>query len=207
MKFLTLDCHKNDINQLFNNVSFIIFNYDRCVEHFIFHFLQNYYGIDPDEAAEIISGVKLFHPYGLVGQLPWQTGGDGTPFGSNDHLWQLLSLADQIKTFAERIEDEAEIHKMRQLVQEASQIVFLGFAFHMQNMDLITPQGKTDINRVFATAVGISTSNCDVIEADILSRFGDTQHHIDLNFRQKIDCRYLLDEYRRILLGPPSSPI
>jgi hypothetical protein len=31
---------KEDVREIFNNVSFVIFNYDRCIEHFLWHALQ-----------------------------------------------------------------------------------------------------------------------------------------------------------------------
>ena len=109
MQILTDGRRKENINQLFEDVCCITFNYDRCIEHFFFHALQNYYNIKPDEAAGIMQGFKIFHPYGMVGRLPWQGEGVSTPFGADVSGSDLLSLAEQIKTYTERIEDEEAI--------------------------------------------------------------------------------------------------
>ncbi|SRR6266496_3276998 len=60
----------NSLEHLFGNVSFIIFNYDRCLEHFLFHSVQNYYRIDANSASDLVQQIKITHPYGVVGKLP-----------------------------------------------------------------------------------------------------------------------------------------
>ena len=36
---------KENVREIFDRVSFVVFNYDRCVEYFLFHALQKLYGI------------------------------------------------------------------------------------------------------------------------------------------------------------------
>ena len=140
MQFLYNGIRKDAINELFDNISLIIFNYDRCVEHLIYHAIQNYYAIDANRAAVLMQSLEIFHPYGVVGRLPFQSAKDAVPFGSGaNQPKKLLSLASQIKTYSERIEEESAVAGIRQIVQNAEIIVFLGFAFHGQNMDLIQP--------------------------------------------------------------------
>src|SRR5690606_32255000 len=54
------------------NVQFVIFNYDRCLEEFMWLATQAYFDISHEEAAEILAGVPFIHPYGSLGPLPWQ---------------------------------------------------------------------------------------------------------------------------------------
>ena len=196
MQILTDGRRKENINQLFEDVYCITFNYDRCIEHFFFHALQNYYNIKPDEAAGIMQGFKIFHPYGMVGRLPWQGGRVSTPFGADVSGRDLLSLAEQIKTYTERIEDEEAITEMRQLVQKAKVIVFLGFAFHQQNMRLIKPDQKSKAKRVFATARGISSGDTAIVEKQIKDLLGTATPVI---LRHDLFCVGLFDEFRRSL--------
>ena len=196
MQILTGGRRKENINQLFEDVCCITFNYDRCIEHFFFHALQNYYNIKPDEAAGIMQGFKIFHPYGMVGRLPWQGEGVSTPFGADVSGSDLLSLAEQIKTYTERIEDEEAITEMRQLVQKAKIIVFLGFAFHHQNMRLIKPDQKSKAKRVFATARGISSGDTAIVEKQIKDLLGTATPVI---LRHDLFCVGLFDEFRRSL--------
>ena len=66
MQMLGRGVSKENIRNIFDRVSFIVFNYDRCLEHFLLHALQQAYGIRRDEAEAILSGVRIIHPYGLV---------------------------------------------------------------------------------------------------------------------------------------------
>jgi hypothetical protein len=145
-----------EIDSIFKNVSFITFNYDRCIEHFLFHSIRDYYGIDENRMRELMGGLRVFHPYGAVGLLPWQTGpGEGVPFGGIEYSPKLLPISRQIKTFTERVEDDAALTVIRNEVAEAEVVVFLGFAFLEENMKLISPGHPTKAKRVFATAHGI----------------------------------------------------
>lgn len=199
MQLLTEGFHRENISQLFENVSFIIFNYDRCIEHFLFHAVQTYYGIQSAVAADLMRALKIFHPYGIVGYLPWQADEAAIPFGSSNYESDLLSLARQIKTFTERIEDETAITAMRRLMQDAETIVFLGFAFHQQNMELMKPIEHNNAIRVFATAKGISDSDCIIIRGQICQFFDKMPHNIKVNLRNGLTCHGIFEEYRRSL--------
>src|SRR5262249_4425534 len=90
---------KAEIKKLFANVSFIIFNYDRCVEDFLYHGLQKLYGIQEDEAAELVGSLNVIHPFGQVGAyLPI---GRSVPFGTSSANYR--ALADGIKTYTEQL--------------------------------------------------------------------------------------------------------
>ena len=61
---------KENVSQIFDNVSFIVFNYDRCIEHFLLFVLQNAYGISDREAGKIlVEKLRIIHPYGVVGDI------------------------------------------------------------------------------------------------------------------------------------------
>ncbi len=98
MKLLTENCPKEELSKRFQSISFIVFNYDRCIEHFLYSSLQNYYDITPEEAATFISSLEIHHPYGTVGNLPWQAG-QSVPFGETPSAQKLLELAGEIKTW------------------------------------------------------------------------------------------------------------
>jgi hypothetical protein len=80
-KLLTGNCGKNDLKERFQSITLIIFNYDRCIEHFIYCALQNYYKISEAEATEIVKNMNIYHPYGNVGTLPWMSRDGAIEFG------------------------------------------------------------------------------------------------------------------------------
>ena len=196
-------CPKENVYNLFDNVSFIIFNYDRCVEHFLFNAVQNYYDIEPDEAADLLnSALRIFHPYGFVGYLPWQRDTDFVPFGSAIQGTGLLSNARKIMTYSERIEDVTARTDLQRLLIDAETIVFLGFAFHNENMKLMESSAPNNLKRVFATAKGISSSDLDIIAQQITDVFGKKDGQLRMELRQGLTCYQLFDEYSRTLSQP-----
>ena len=201
MKLLTDSCKKEDLIKRLESIALIVFNYDRCIEHFLYNSLQNYYGIQPEEAGKLVNGIKIYHPYGVVGRLPWQ-GGTSIEFGEKPQPSLLLELAGQIKTFTEGTDpSSSEINAIHDSVFEAATIVFLGFAFHKLNMELMSTSTRlpdTAVTTVyFGTAQGISSSDCSIIKSD-LNKFKFSNHeeiHIDVY----LDCARLFKEYWRRL--------
>jgi hypothetical protein len=207
---LTENVDKSRVGEIFKNVSIVTFNYDRCIEHFLKHSLAIYYGLDDREAEEIISTLVILHPYGQVGYLPWQrnnqratVGFGGTYSGDFD----LLAVAGQIKTFTEQFEEGDALKTIRDEVAEAEVIVFLGFAFADQNMELLNPNRPTKAKRAYATAYRVSASDREVINekiGELLSRtkaFGSRDWtDLDLNIRSDLKCSELFEEYWRSMV-------
>jgi hypothetical protein len=78
-KILTEGVRIENLQPIFDDISFVIFDYDRCIEQFLYCSLQNFYGIADQDTAELLARLKISHPYGSVGQLPWQNGGRALP--------------------------------------------------------------------------------------------------------------------------------
>src|SRR5262249_44924597 len=132
---------KENAREVFDHVSFIVFNYDRCLQHFLFHALQKIYGLRDQEAWEIVLDTHIIHPYGSIGELESLGRRGGIPFGGGHGRLSAdyIALSEAIKTYTEQItaadlqaQLEAEVHK-------AECIVFLGFGYHSQNMRLLKP--------------------------------------------------------------------
>jgi len=89
-QLLTENRGPGNIKERFESITLIIFNYDRCVEHFIYNALQNFYGLSGPEAVELVKEINIFHPYGVVGALPWMGQDGAMEFGSEPHPKQLF---------------------------------------------------------------------------------------------------------------------
>jgi hypothetical protein len=170
-QLLTENCQKNELTERFKSITLIIFNYDRCIEHFICYALQNYYRISGVEAAELVKNINIYHPYGDVGTLPWVDQNGAMEFGVEPNANQLLELSKKIKTFTEGTDPKAsKISEIRKHMGIANRVVFLGFAFHKLNMQLITPEfplSPIKEAKCFATTSGISDSDKEVIDEQI----------------------------------------
>lgn len=201
LKLLTENCTVNNLPERLKSISLIIFNYDRCLEHYLYNAFQNYYGIQPEDAGKLVNEINIYHPYGVVGNLPWQ-GKQGMEFGAEPHPQVLLQLARQIKTFTESTDEESsEIIAIRNHVSAADNIVFLGFAFHKLNLKLMAPNSfipdPLEVTNYFGSAFGISDSDYKFIKAD-LEEFTDRDAG-EMEINNKLKCAAFFKEYWRSL--------
>ena len=109
------------------------------------------------------------------------------------------------------------MERMYDLVVEAKTVIFLGFAFHEQNMNLMTPYGRSSKARhVLATALGNVSDEHYVLKEWIKNLLGGSEpfarsrrknEHPLILLDEYSDCnRFLLDCQRRLSFGfPPSS--
>lgn len=154
------NCTPEDLPERLAKVAVISFNYDRCIEHFLHSSFQNYYGVSPGRATELMSGLDIYHPYGIVGPLPWMGPTFSIDFGATPDPGQLLELSQSLKTFTEGTDEKSsDIVAIRTVLQTAKRVVFLGFAFHQLNLELLygsPPMQSTSREcPVYATAHGL----------------------------------------------------
>jgi hypothetical protein len=189
-------CRCSGLEQRLNSTAFIIFNYDRCVEHYLYHAIQNYYDMTASDVATLLQQLKIYHPYGSVGSLPWRSADNAIEFGATPHPKRLLDLAGQIKTFTEGTdESSSDVDSIRSIMKTSPKLVFLGFAFHRMNIELLLPnsmaKNRAAVQHIFATALNMSRSNTDFIESDLRNRGIGA----DMQLRRELTCSQLIPEY------------
>ena len=165
---LTTQVSRSNIDQLFNNVAFVVFNYDRCLEYFLYHTIINFYDVDERTAASLINAADFVHPYGRVGRLQWMSG-DDVPVSFGADRCDLLQVAAALSTFTESVHSEEGAKKAQQLIADAERVVFLGFAFWSQNLELIKPQGTStpSVGHLVYTRQGISNESIETVREDL----------------------------------------
>lgn len=156
---------RSNAAEAFRRIRFIIFNYDRCLEQFLWMALQAYYDISAEEAAIILSDVDFLHPYGSLGPLPWQTSDHRNAValggGEAPNFWQIGS---GIRTFTESVESSLE-PRIKDAIQRANTILLLGFGYLDQNVQLLTPYADQQAERVITSAYGVSQYDQTVISS------------------------------------------
>lgn len=139
-----------------NKVAFITFNYDRSLEHFLYSTLTCAYD---ERAHEIKNNVKRFlpfkfiHVYDQVDKPEWDGGIEyGQPFDRTT----IRGLMGNIRLIGERTDDDGE--KIRELLEWAKKIYFLGFGYADENLDAIGIRtfisGGTRGTHIYGTARG-----------------------------------------------------
>jgi hypothetical protein len=200
-QLVTENCHRDDLRERLSKVAIVTFNYDRCIEHYLYEGLQNYYGMPAEDAKAVLACLEIYHPYGSVGQLEWQSL-SGISFGGVLDEQKLVQLVGEIRTFTEGVDPKlGESNAIRTSLAQAKRIVFLGFAFHRLNMELLFegPNTGAKLRRcpTYATSLGLSVADVNLI-ANELSNLAMV-HSDDLHLDNSMSCAELLRKYWRSL--------
>lgn len=198
---LTENCRLEQLSERFGKVVFVIFNYDRCIEHYLCSALQMGYGLSVSQAAELVSKIEIYHPYGVVAPLFEAGSKPALGFGKQPNAFQLVELTRDIKTFTEGTDESSSfICAIRDHMQTAHRIVFLGFAFHPMNVRLLYPkqlERDSRLRRIYGTGHGISTEDIAIIRADLSARSGI--QGVDILIKAGTVCADLFSTHRRSL--------
>jgi hypothetical protein len=200
VKFMYMLCRgvpRENVREIFDHVSFVIFNYDRCIEHFLINALQRAYSIRHEDAVATVDDLNIVRPYGSIGNL------SEVPFGAT--RLNCVALAEGIKTYTEQVAAADMIQRINAEIQRAECIIFLGFAYHSQNMRLLRPAELTPAKPVFGTGYGMSDSDIEVTSNNIARFFrqnlnSQQRAHL-IRLENKLKCASLFDYYAKSLTG------
>jgi hypothetical protein len=163
MQLAAQDVVRSKLDAIFENASIISFNYDRSVRQFLPFGLMSQFAVAEAEARALAKTIPIFHPYGSLGPLPWETPqGIGTPYGAADDA-SLTGIQASLRTFTEQVEDDEALDGMRAALNSAERVIFLGFGYHRQNMELLSGGVVGFARRVFGTSLGLSKSDEEVV--------------------------------------------
>lgn len=167
----------NEIRHAFKRITFVNFNYDRCIEHYLFWSLQRL-GLSSNDASETIQSLNVIRPYGTLGSiLP------GTPsylkFGASPPA-DMFNVIGRIRTFTESdvLHDK---EKLSSALSGASLIAFLGFGFHPQNLKLLSLPPNHPFRRikVLATVHGVHEANLPELTSTLYSSLRVDGHSVE----------------------------
>jgi hypothetical protein len=208
MRLLTSGKSVEEVNAIFDNIAFVVFNYDRCLEHFLVNAIMTYFNLSPQTAIESVQRLAIVHPYGRVGYLPWQEQAITADFGNPKS--DLNMIAKGIQTFTEST-DSGAASRVKEVVAQAETLVLMGYGYLHQNNELLHVE-ESSVRRVFSTTWGISDQDIPVVKQEISkiiakreSSSDDQQRHPHYAeiFIERGDCRDLMTNHRfRLSRGP-----
>lgn len=155
-RILKSDVSQNSLSSIFNNVSFINFNYDRSLEKYLVDAISEHWGQDLDETHRLVSELEVFRPYGSLGKLPWQSGdAPEVDFGllPENHL---LRTSTGIRTIHELTSEDVYLQPAKERLRSACNIVFLGCAYHTRNLQILSCLVRPDV-KIYGTTFGLSS--------------------------------------------------
>lgn len=147
---------RDSLDDLFDNLTVISFNYDRVFEQVLLEVLQVHLHVDDVRAATLIESLKIHHPYGQVGKLPWQRGvEEKVALGAAPNPRLFADLSRQIRTLRDQRAEKEEVDSWKDAITAAHTVLFMGFGFHKQNVELLTQEKKRHwMPQVYLTTYG-----------------------------------------------------
>jgi hypothetical protein len=173
-----------------NKVTFVTFNYDRVLEHYLCTALENAWGKTQDEVGALLRKMPIIHLHGQLGFLPWQSDrvDQVRAFETTLNPEQIRIAADGIKVVHEGIEDRREqFDAAKAAILAAARTYLLGVGTGNVNLDRLSQKDFPN-DKVVATEVGLTqTEHNDAV----------TKYTPRIQFRQNTDCKELISNFVR----------
>jgi len=171
-----------------NQVSFISFNYDRSLEHFIHESLFNSFTTKRNEIKSLICKIKIQHVYGKISALPWENNSSGIKYGNPEYFGFLENLENNIRIiFEERTDDLSEA---KQLISEAQRIFFLGFGYADENLEALEFNKLiSQSHNIYGTGLGLTDSERNRVVSKLKG-----------NKREIVSSRFIIDDCDSVML-------
>jgi hypothetical protein len=155
-----------------NPLTIVTFNYDRSLEAYIRICLgTSFEGGDMSKYEQAIESIPIIHLHGDLGSIADNPYGEYTPqFAKYPEL--VRHAASRIKIISE-IDDAANdgaFKKARAAIQEAQQLIFLGFGYHSENVARLGTS-CSDRVEIRGTTFGLTQAEINVAEALINKHF------------------------------------
>lgn len=148
----------------FDSISFVVFNYDRCIEQFLYLAFTQYYQMDHDDAWGFLKKINIIHVYGSLGAISENSFRNS--YGLNGGYSELVSAASEIKTFSESVDSEISATISR-FIADSERVIFLGFSFAEMNRNILCSQPMNEgdrLRKVMATTYKESRENISIIK-------------------------------------------
>ena len=165
VKILTAGKDFNEFCRALSTVTFVCFNYDRCIERYLLEAVRLIYGDSIFDDKELLESLKILRPYGSLGDIGSTHELNGT-FGKFGDDSVVVGAAKNIRTFTEGM-GSVVLAEIAKAFSEAETAVFLGYGFISTNDDFLFKQYPFTIKSVFGTVYQISYERIESISDNI----------------------------------------
>ena len=156
-----------NIDEIFENIRVISYNYDRSLEAFLINPLEGYDRISSfKDAVSIMKKFQIVHMYGRLDNLPWEGNWRmGREYGDKIETDTLFDLSEEIKLIHETKELNT-IDKANNFIDESKKVYFLGLDLHnnRSNIEDLLDTSLLEDKRILATAYGLEDEEIGTIE-------------------------------------------
>ena len=165
----------SNIRSIFAPLTVINFNYGRTLDQYLDIMLRRHFGSVAGSSADLHQNLNVIRPYGYLGELTpkdyLSSFQQSTKFLDTEFHGDIANVVPNIRTFSELTDSEIQ-NRITSVMNEAQTVVFLGFGFHKQNMEILR-RSLYDVgpDKVFATAFGASDHDVEAFSAAIHDSF------------------------------------
>ncbi|NOU07881.1 MAG: hypothetical protein HOO99_17035 [Hyphomicrobiaceae bacterium] len=199
---------KVEIQEALSRVKIISFNYDRCIEQILRIALMGTFSLSEHEASILANQVEVLHPYGDLGPLAYDNSSTPVSYGAFNERYdqgtveQFLVACRSIKSF---YEEPNLKERITATIDASDTLVFLGFGYHSQNLNLLTPSIRDKRRKLIGTAMNMEPMTVGTIRQNLSNMFDVINPNVG---RQEIEihlktanCYSLMDEIQPVLQG------
>jgi hypothetical protein len=113
-----------------NAVSFVTFNYDRSLEHFLCSALVHTFSKSEAESGAVIKKIPIIHLHGRLGYLPWESGaGPSRPYNTEITRDVVNTCINEVKVVNRTTDINAEeFAKTKELLAKAERFILWALA-------------------------------------------------------------------------------
>ncbi len=201
-KLLVAQRNFDDFLSALSQITFVSFNYDRCIHQFFYFACTSYFNLDQQSEQKLLSSLKVLYPYGTIDKF--NAGGLNTNFGKVNYHGHLIESSKQIRTFTEGAESSL-IKEIRREIGSSEIVMFLGFGFLQLNMDLLFQNQRFRPIRVLGTGKGLSKDSISEVELELADIFvHESSEIVEMDDPDRIrivdcTCGELFFEFQRFL--------
>lgn len=150
-----------DFQARLRTITFVSFNYDRCVQQFFWWACRKYFDLSGVDARRVIEeSLDVRYIYGTVGEFFWESEG-GSSFGRLDRL---PVAADSIRLFTEGRSNQVE-SGLAEVLRSARAVCFLGFGFLGSNISALFSGERFEVGGIYGTSKGLSNSSTEIVKS------------------------------------------
>jgi hypothetical protein len=119
-----------------SRLSIVTFNYDRSLEHYLYVALKNSFGLSDEQALALLGKLRIIHVYGQIGELAsnGMARKDARPYATKVSAEAISIAAKSLKVIPESRDDDDVFTAVRECLNQAERICFLGFGFDQTNV-------------------------------------------------------------------------
>ncbi len=191
----------DDFVAALENITFVSFNYDRCIQHFFVNVARSYFNSGNEGAQRVLDALNVVYAYGSIGEYYLHQ--YGSSFGVISKGQKLVETSRLIQTFTEGGDSQSRT-AIQYAIRNADVVVYLGFGFLPINMKLLAEEAVPNTSRVIGTAKGLSRESAGDVEVELSNVFLENENNFwpDLDRVKLIDgtCSELFHEFERFFL-------